>query len=100
MAEGNGEVVITNGIVSITIHCSTRLVFFVELENIAYIYGGALIRSAYVNGTWKRSNAKIEILFPKALNKYTYEMWRSYYESTGVSAKYLNQGDEGSGIQG
>ena len=72
----------------------------VELINHPYICGAALIRSAYVNGTWKRSNAKIVVSMPKDVDKYTYEMWRSYYESTGVSAKYLNQGDESSGIQG
>ena len=62
--------------------------------------GGAVIRSAYVDGVWKRSNAKIVVSMPEDKDKYTYEMWRSYYESTGVSAKYLNQGDEGTGIQG
>ena len=100
VAEGAKQVVLTNGIVSITIHCSNRLIFYVELANLQWIYGGALIRSAYVNGTWKRSNAKIEILMSTREDKYTYEMWRSYYESTGVSAKYLNQGDEGTGFQG
>ena len=64
------------------------------------VCGGALIRSAYVNGTWKRSNAKILVAVPEDEDKYTYEMWRSYYESTVVSAKYLNQGDEGTGDQG
>ena len=64
------------------------------------VYGGAVIRSAYVNGVWKRSNAQIEVSIPENKDKYTYEQWRSYYDSTGVSAKYLNQGDEGTGIQG
>ena len=64
------------------------------------VCGGAIIRSTYVNGIWKRSNAKIVVQIPEDEDKYTYEMWRSYYESTGVSAKYLNQGDESTGIQG
>lgn len=64
------------------------------------VCGGAIIRSAYLNGGWKRSNAKIFVYIPEGEDKYTYEMWRSFYESTGVSAKYLNQGDEGTGIQG
>ena len=64
------------------------------------VCGGAIIRSAYVNGGWKRSNAQIFVAIPEDVDKYTYEMWRSFYESTGVSAKYLNQGDEGTGIQG
>ena len=64
------------------------------------VCGSAVIRSAYINGVWKRSNAKILVSIPADEDKYTYEMWRSYYESTQVSAKYLNQGDEGTGIQG
>lgn len=60
--------------------------------------GGALIRSAYVNGAWKRSNGKIVFTRETFAGMYTYEMWRSYYESTGTSAKYLNQGSEGTGI--
>ena len=64
------------------------------------VCGGAVIRSAYVNGGWKRSNAQISVAMPDDEDKYTYEMWRSYYESTEVSAKYLNQGDESTGIQG
>lgn len=61
------------------------------------VVGAALIRSAYINGTWKRSHSTIH--FPKDLDPmYTYEMWRSFYESTGKSAKYLNQGDENTGI--
>ena len=63
------------------------------------VIGGALIRSAYVNGSWRRSNAQIH--YAQDLNiapRYTYEMWRSYYESTGTSAKYLNQGSQGTGI--
>ena len=65
----------------------------------ATVEGGSLIRSAYVNDSWKRSNARIRI-FDGIEPRYTYEMWRSYYESTGTSAKYLNQGKEGAGIQG
>ena len=63
------------------------------------VVGGAVIRSALVNNVWRRSIAKIK--FPRnstGSDKYTYEMWRSYYESTGTSAKYLNQGNEGTGI--
>ena len=53
--------------------------------------GGTLIRSAYMNGTWKRSTSTIS--FPDNVDPaYTYEMWRSYYESNHTSAKYLNQG--------
>ena len=65
----------------------------------SHVAGGTVIRSAMVNNVWKRSNSKIE--FPDNFSlrsHYTYEMWRSYYESTGTSAKYLNQGNEGTGI--
>ena len=98
--DGSSEVTLTNGnaLIRIVWNIHTKhLSFVVELAN---LYGAALIRSAYVNGKWRRSNAKIEVEMPEGVDKYTYEMWRSYYESTGVSAKYLNQGDEGTGIQG
>ena len=101
VAEGASAVTLTNGEVSIKITWGNHtLVFNVFLEQNVVICGCTLIRSAYVNGTWKRSKAQIEVHIPKDVDKYTYEMWRSYYESTGVSAKYLNQGDESTGIQG
>ena len=61
--------------------------------------GGALILSRYDNGTWRRSSAAIEIAYePKHI--YTYEDWLSVYKATGAaSKKYLNYGDEGTGIQ-
>ena len=103
VVEGSTKVILTNGKALITIYWLreySHLNFYVELVDHPILCGGALIRSAYVNGTWKRSNAKIVVHMPEGVDKYTYEMWRSYYESTGVSAKYLNQGDEGTGIQG
>lgn len=62
--------------------------------------GGALIFSRYENGTWRRSSAAIKIgQEPK--HKYTFEDWLSTYQTTGAaSKKYLNNGDEGTGIQG
>ena len=62
--------------------------------------GGAVILSRYENGTWRRSSASIKIGFePK--HKYTFEDWRSTDQTTGAaSKKYLNNGDEGTGIQG
>ena len=103
VSEGAYEATLSNGKALMTIWWNKEnnaLDFQVRLANQPVICGGALIRSAYVNGVWKRSNAKIVVSMPKDADKYTYEMWRSYYESTGVSAKYLNQGDEGTGIQG
>ena len=100
---GSSEVTLTNGnaLIRIVWNKETKhLSFDVYLPNRPNLYGAALIRSAYVNGKWRRSNAKIEVQMPEGVDKYTYEMWRSYYESTGVSAKYLNQGDESTGIQG
>ena len=97
---------LTNGVAHVKITWSkvtSKLSFSVQPYDPALtksrVYGGAVIRSAYVNGVWKRSNAKIVVSLQKHTN-YTYEQWRSYYESTGVSAKYLNQGDEGTGVQG
>jgi hypothetical protein len=62
--------------------------------------GGALILSRYENGIWKRNSASIEIGFmPK--NIYTFEDWLSVYQTTGAaSKKYLNNGNEGTGIKG
>ena len=101
--QGAHDAYLTNG--KATIHIwwdgtNNHLGISVEFANHPTMCGGALIRSAYVNGTWKRSNAKIVVKLPEGVDKYTYEKWRSYYESTGASAKYLNQGDEGTGIQG
>ena len=107
VGKGQNNVSLTNGNVIVYIwwdHPHSMLSFTVQpsvhLVSKDYVCGGTVIRSAYVNGVWKRSNAQILIHFPENVDKYTYEMWRSYYESTGVSAKYLNQGDEGTGIQG
>lgn len=62
--------------------------------------GGALILSRYVNGIWKRSTARINIGY-EPRNKYTFEDWLSVYQTTATaSKKYLNNGNEGTGIQG
>ena len=105
VAEGSNIAVLTNGKCNLSISfVNEDKLLKINVQPVTYtnsqVCGGAIIRSAYVNGVWKRSNAKIHVQIPKDEDKYTYEMWRSYYESTGVSAKYLNQGDEGTGIQG
>ena len=62
--------------------------------------GVALILSRYVNGVWKRSPSRLTIGFEPS-SKYTFEDWLSTYQTTGAaSKKYLNTGDEGTGIQG
>ena len=62
--------------------------------------GGCLILSRYVNGTWKRSTARINIGYEPRY-KYTFEDWLSVYQTTATaSKKYLNNGNEGTGIQG
>ena len=62
--------------------------------------GLALILSRYVNGVWKRSPSRLTIGF-EPTSKYTFEDWLSTYQTTGAaSKKYLNTGDEGTGIQG
>lgn len=62
--------------------------------------GGALILSRYENGTWRRSPSKLNIGYePEHI--YTFEDWLSVYQTTGAaSKKYLNNGDEITGIQG
>ena len=62
--------------------------------------GMALIFSRYENGVWKRSPSRLTIGFEPS-SKYTFEDWLSTYQTTGAaSKKYLNTGDEGTGIQG
>ena len=62
--------------------------------------GLALILSRYVNGVWKRSPSRLTIGFEPS-DKLTFEDWLSTYKTTGAaSKKYLNTGDESTGIQG
>lgn len=62
--------------------------------------GGTLILSRYENGTWRRNTSTIDISFDPT-HKYTFNDWLSTYQSTGAaSKKYLNNGDESTGIQG
>ena len=62
--------------------------------------GLALILSRYENGVWKRSPSRLTI-GSEPTTPYTFEDWLSTYQTTGAaSKKYLNTGDEGTGIQG
>ena len=62
--------------------------------------GMALILSRYENGVWKRSQSRLTIGF-EPTTPYTFEDWLSTYQTTGAaSKKYLNTGDESTGIQG
>ena len=62
--------------------------------------GMALILSRYQNGVWKRSPSRLTIDFDPT-NVLTFEDWLSTYKTTGAaSKKYLNTGDESTGIQG
>ena len=61
------------------------------------VIGMAVIVSKYVNNQWRRNNARI-VLTSDPDPVYTYAQWRATYEKTGASAKYLNQGGEGTGI--
>ena len=61
--------------------------------------GLALILSRYVNGVWKRSPSRLSIGYEPTA-KYTFEDWLSTYQTTGAaSKKYLNTGDESTGIR-
>lgn len=62
--------------------------------------GMALILSRYENGVWKRSPSRLTIGY-EPTSKFTFDDWLSTYQATGAaSKKYLNTGDEGTGIQG
>lgn len=63
------------------------------------VVGMAVIVSKYVNNQWRRNNARIALVTdPDPI--YTYAQWKATYEKSGASAKYLNQGDEKTGING
>lgn len=106
VTEGASEVNLYNNLVVINIkynHATKTITFTIQPTNNpsgSTVQGGAVIRSAMINNVWKRSISKIEFPYDSAggSNNYTYEMWRSFYESTGTSAKFLNQGSEGTGI--
>lgn len=74
-----------------------QLMFTVSPAGSKKIVGMAAIISKYVNNQWKRNNARI-VLTVDPDPVYTYAQWRATYEKTETSAKYLNQGDEGTGI--
>ena len=62
--------------------------------------GMALILSRFENGVWKRSPSRLTIGF-EPTTPYTFEDWLSTYQTTGAaSKKWLNTGDEGTGIRG
>ena len=61
--------------------------------------GMACILSRYEGGVWKRSPSRLVLGYePKSI--YTFEDWLSTYKATGAaSKKYLNTGDESTGIR-
>lgn len=60
--------------------------------------GMAIILSRYENGVWRRSPSRLAIGYEPS-TPYTFEDWLSTYQTTGsASKKYLNKGDEGTGI--
>lgn len=62
--------------------------------------GAALILSRFENGIWKRNTASIKIGYEPRY-KYSFEDWLSVYQTTATaSKKYLNNGNESTGIQG
>ena len=62
--------------------------------------GMACILSRFENGVWKRSPSRLTLGY-EPTNIYTFEDWLSTYQTTGAaSKKYLNTGDESTGIRG
>lgn len=76
-----------------------KIQFIVTPGGPKHVCGLAVIVSKYVNNQWKRNNARI-VLTNDPDPIYTYAQWRATYEKTGASAKFLNQGDESTGING
>ena len=76
------------------------LVRLTEVTKLQNNCGMACILSRFVNGVWKRSPSRLPIGYEPA-TPYTFEDWLSTYKTTGAaSKKYLNTGDESTGIQG
>ena len=110
IAQGAFSVALTNEIGDhITIECGdadnekSHLDITVEPKEITYNEnncGMACILSRFENGVWKRSPARLTIGY-EPTHKYTFEDWLSTYQTTGAaSKKYLNTGDESTGIRG
>lgn len=101
VTQNSGEFALTNS-QNDMIHVSLdhgQLDFTITPAGSKTVVGMAVIVSRYVNNQWKRNNARIALATdPDPI--YTYAQWRATYEKTETSAKYLNHGDEGSGING
>ena len=71
-----------------------------EVDETHNCIGTALILSRKVNGIWKRNTARIQVdNDPKYV--FTFADWQSAYQtSRAASTKYLNTGDESTGING
>ena len=110
ISQGAFSVTLTNGNGDhITIECGdantekAMLNITVEPKEITYNEnnsGMACILSKFENGVWKRSPSRLVIDY-KGDGIYTFEDWLSTYQTTGAaSKKYLNTGDESTGIRG
>ena len=104
VTEGAKSVVITNTAgdeIIIGTEDSPVVSLFVKPKAAKNAYcGGTIILSRYENGSWHRSSARLKI-DPKPKHIYTFEDWLSTYQTTGAaSKKYLNTGDESTGIRG
>ena len=66
--------------------------------NVAWCY----IFSQLDGTTWKRSNARLELLNDawKTVNPFTFTDWMQAYTGTVVATKYLNTGNASTGISG
>ena len=92
-SNGDKLTITCNGFVSLT---SSPKETFIHKNN----GGMAFILSRFENGVWKRSPARLTIGFEPTY-KLTFEDWLSSYKTTGAaSKKYLNTGDESTGIRG
>lgn len=100
LINSNGDMVVfssesTDPVGKIYIACNIK-----TIQTVSNNCGMALIISRYENGVWKRSPSRLTIGF-EPTTPYTFEDWLSTYQTTGAaSKKYLNTGDESTGIRG
>lgn len=97
-----GNLLLTDGYVDVQIALDSAKVQ-IQPVNSKISAAGCIIKSAYVDSTWKRSTAYLAIapnIDKLGLNDSYADVVNTYLKDTTASTKYLNTGVEGVGIEG
>ena len=98
----NGTMTICPFVTAANAHLENFLFTSLDIHNnnVAQ-YGIAVILSRLVNNGWKRSLSRLSIEFRGGIEASNFnQVLPTYVKSGSASAKYLNNGSEGTGIQG